>query len=340
MVKLWCGGSGDVDRAEGGGNEITIFDPANPTQDVLSWIWSNEDTGAYFYSTKNCTGIPTQVKKETTNTITPFIGTNPNAAAPQSVRITNSVDAKEVYGVYPARVPQRGPSCTDMAIINPCQPSDQNPGIRAGQLDTYGCPYTNDLATANAVLTRANDRATIPSQALSEIVNTQCYPIPLGDDGAAFGPTSAYIFHYRKSTSGLARNSTALQLDDGQRFASLSVDYLDRSKNTPAQGAKLYWSYPNPDTLITTPIPGVPITKYGEPPFYPAKPRSTYAKELQFNYRKSYTVFLKAEHPTADNLDVCVAYESSIYLPFRSVYQSGRYIYRMDVIPTYVQSFF
>jgi len=314
MIKLTCGSNAIFNgQAQNTGNTIMLSadNPANTNTDVLSWIWRYEQTGAYFYFTKNCTGIPSFVQTEpANNNIRPFNGSDVDmqAARVQSVRITNGSNIREVYGVYPIN----GNSCADQAIIN------------------SGQPIAGDLAGLPA------------GQTLTEIVNTSCYTIPqtkTPNGFVPFDPSSAYIFHYRKNSD--VPPGVAIKLSTNEKITSLFANSIKNNFNAPAlSDAFLYWEYrDNPDKLTED---GTITTTYGVAPFCAVTDTSTCIKSLQFNLRKSYTVFLRGKYTNnaagQNNGNICIAYTTDTFLPFSDVEGLNRYIYRMDIIPTYQKS--
>ncbi len=325
MIKLDCG-----DAVGGRENRVILYDPAadaDASKRVLSFKWDYEQPGVYFYLTKNCTGLSTTVKVETLNGL---LQTDNEWALEvplekrkiQSVRITNGSNPRDSYGVYLTKGQADEEACIDEPIINADRPADSD--------------VPNNV-------TGADKR----KQFLAVLVKTNCYAIP-ETNNKAYDPEGAYIFHYRKDNN-LPGRSTAIRLRDNYKYADLTVQRL-RTFNAPAAPAtQLYWKYnDNPDKLLKSkdeaqnPIQlGIDYRTETNPPACNRGDKSNCLKYLQFYFRNSYMVFLRAKGIDSGESKICRPFSSDRFIPYTHLLDDmNRYIDRMDVIPIYQQGIF
>ncbi len=146
-------------------NSVLLLDPVQnlDTENVVSWSfnvrswqWFYEEPGVSFYSTKNCTGISSVATRGSASRFS-----NP----PLSVRITNGLTQRDIYGVYLRKGNQNESSCIDEPIINPIQTANiAVPSTKCYAMlpenfaptDAYVFNYRTNIPASNQTAIRLN----------------------------------------------------------------------------------------------------------------------------------------------------------------------------------------
>ncbi len=295
---------------------LSLIDPNNIPDDVRSFAWDYQEPGVSFYFTKNCTGLSSATKRSGERIEKPYSRVYEAGLKIKSVRITNGLTRRDMYGIYLKKGGEINSLCVDEPMINPDPSNSLGPDL------VSHCYAVSPEGFDPRGALIFNYRKTIPASNENAIVL---------DSGYRYANlTVNWLKTY--NAPGAAPFMVPPPNTSLYKKLDYSPDYLFYTEaeavGTVAAGNGLGRAY----------------NATGDCTAANAGAESKCLRTLTFNLRKSYVAILRAKILNAaidNNDDGCHFYDDNAFLPlFDDIYDNDKRLYRMDIIPIYQHSVF